>query len=197
MLLHGHGDQPDPLIERAARLVDADTLLIAPFGPVTTTSGAPAWFPSAPGDTGPDLAAALDHLDPLVRELTTPHRVDTPPDELVDGLIGYSQGAATALALAFRAAPEPRWRPAAVATIAGWLPSEPDIDWDFAAATDATRALLIHGADDEVVDAQLGRAASRVLGRSGVDATFDEHPAGHPLTDDELRRALAFVTARH
>lgn len=199
MVLHGHGDEPVDLIDRAARLVGPDTLLIAPIGPVTTATGGPAWFASVPSDEAedgsePDLPTALDRLDLLLRELTAPHRASPDAGTVTEGLVGYSQGAATALALAFRTAPDPRWRPAAVATVAGWLPHEPGIDWDPAGAADATRALLIHGEDDEVVDPQLGRGAARVLERAGVDVAREDEPSGHDLTDAALHRALRFVT---
>lgn len=200
VLLHGHGDDPADLVDRASRLVGPDTLLIAPAGPVTTVTGGPAWFPSVPSDVPdeaeaePGLPALLDRLDPLLRALTAPHRIDLAAGAVTEGLVGYSQGAATALALAFRTAPDPRWRPPAVATIAGWLPHEPGVEWDLAGAAPTTRALLIHGVDDEVVDPQLGRGAARVLDRAGVAVTREDEPADHALTDAALGRALAFVT---
>jgi predicted esterase len=69
-----------------------------------------------------------------------------------------------------------------VIALAPWLPNEPDVAWDFAAAAgDGLRVLLVHGRDDEVVAVEQGRSTHRVLERSGVDVTWIEIDAGHDL----------------
>lgn len=188
-VLHGHGDDPARLLERVAGLVPADVGLLAPIGPVRTADGGAAWFVSADGDA-PERPGDFGTLAEAVERLTATFVAGTNDTE-PSRVIGYSQGAATALALVFGAAPEPRWRPATVATVAGWLASDPDVTWDFAGAAGHTRADLVHGADDDVVDAQLGRSTARVLERSGVAVTFTEVPGGHALSDDEILRLLA------
>ena len=191
VILHGHGDDPAPLVDRAGALARDDVVLVAPVGPVRTADGGPAWFASVDGDVPGRPGEAGSLAEAIHRLSATVDQVRTTRDEPVERIAGYSQGAATALALGFGASDDPgRWRPGTVATLAGWLPSDPDVMWDFAGAAGHTRAVLIHGADDEVVDAQMGRSAARVLERSGVEVTFTEVSAGHALTDDGILRLL-------
>jgi predicted esterase len=174
VLLHGYEDDPASLFALSALLDPADaSVVLAPRAPVTTPKG-PAWFESHDADRGPALPDTLDALAGLARERAYEHGVD----ESAVAVLGYSQGAATALALAFRAGAS--WRPAFVAGHAAWLPNEPGIDWDFEGAGDV-RVMLTHGIDDDVVDVQQGRGAMRVLERAGVDVTFVEIEAGHEL----------------
>ncbi len=195
VVLHGHGDDPAPLVERISDHVPDGVTVLAPVGPARAADGTPAWFVSVPGDRPAregdegSLAEALGRLAATVAMWSSGSGISP------GSLLGYSQGAATSLALAFGSAPEPRWRPEAVVTVAGWLPAEPDLVWDVAGAAGTTRALLLHGADDDVVDPQLGRSAARVLDRAGVAVTFTEIPCDHALDDDGITRASAFFAA--
>jgi phospholipase/carboxylesterase len=183
--LHGYGDDPAGLAATGTALDPTSTLLV-PTGPVDA-GGRPAWFASGPADRGPPLVTTLDALDALIDATCETHHLD-PSDTAV---LGYSQGAAAALALAFRVGA--RRRPAHVVVHAAWLLDEPDVDWALAEGG-ATRALLTHGRDDDVVPVQQGRSAARVLERHGVDATFVEIDAGHDLGHfpvDEAARWLA------
>ena len=54
--------------------------------------------------------------------------------------------------------------------------------------------LVAHGADDEVVDALLGRSAAKALHRAGAVVTWSEVDAGHTVAGplaDTLGRWLA------
>jgi phospholipase/carboxylesterase len=189
VVLHGHGDLPaaltDALLHSPRGALD-DVAVAAPIGPTTTAEGTPAWFPSAPGDVGPTLTAALDALDTLVGETQSSAGLEGTPVVY----LGYSQGGATALAAAFRAGAT--LRPQTVVGLASWLPSEPDVDWAFAEAT-AVRAVLVHGSDDEVVPVQMGRGAAKALERHGVTTRLHELDAAHDMatlvsTGDEVAR---------
>jgi predicted esterase len=167
--LHGHGDDPSafstavaPLAERAARA------LVVPTGPGATAAGR-AWFPSLADDDGPDLAPTLDHLDATIGALADPSDVV---------LLGWSQGAATALAAVLRA--DAGVRPHLVVALAAWLPNEPDVAWDVGAAR-STRFVLVHGVDDPVVPVEQGRSVARVLERAGLDVSLVEVAAAHDL----------------
>jgi predicted esterase len=95
-------------------------------------------------------------------------------------VLGYSQGAAVALALALGATTS--WRPRAVVGLASWLPNEPGLEWDVAAAARAgVRVLLVHGRDDEVVPVEQGRSVERLLTRHDADVTWLEIDGGHEL----------------
>jgi phospholipase/carboxylesterase len=176
VLLHGYGDDPSALFDLTGEVHDTRTwVTVAPRGPVRTGAGGPAWFPSGPEDRGPELAPALEALDRLVAAVCTDHGL-TIADTAV---LGYSQGAAAALALAFRSGAP--WRPLRVAAHAAWLPDGPGIDWAFAESR-AVDALLTHGTHDEVVPVQQGRSAARVLERSGVHCDFVTIDGGHELS---------------
>jgi predicted esterase len=171
--LHGYDDDPTALMAQLRALDDAGTFgVIVPVAPTTTTSGGAAWFPSSPGDIGPPLVETLDALRASVVELRATS------DEIV--VVGYSQGAAVALALALGTTTG--WRPNAVVALAAWLPNEPDLEWDFAgAARRGLRALLVHGTNDDVVPVEQGRSVRRLLERRGVDVGWNEIDAGHAL----------------
>ncbi len=152
--------------------------MLAPTGPVTTAHG-PAWFASQEGDAGPPLAGTLDAIEAMADEACSERQLRSASDLVV---VGWSQGAAAALAMTLRR--EAVVRPAVLVALAPWLPNEPDISWDFAAAAaTGLRVLLVHGRDDEVVAVEQGRSTYRVLERSGLDVTWVEIDAGHDLAE--------------
>jgi phospholipase/carboxylesterase len=184
--LHGHADEPSTLSTVARSLASSgDLATLLPRGPVDA-GGRPAWFASEPDDRGPALADTLDALDALIDETCRTHGLD----RSATALVGYSQGAAAALALSFRVGHAPR--PAQVLSHAAWLPDEPGIDWAFGEAT-AVRVLLSHGTHDDVVPVQQGRSVARVLERHGVDVELVEVDAGHALADFPVDEALRWL----
>lgn len=119
--------------------------------------------------------ATLDALQSLAHTTCEEHGLDR---ENV-ATLGWSQGAATALALGFRA--DASWRPRVVVGLAAWLANEPDVTWDFRAGSAGTRVLLVHGSEDEIVPIEQGRSAHRVLDRNGIDVSWIEVRTGHDL----------------
>jgi phospholipase/carboxylesterase len=180
VVLHGHGDTPGALVEAVEPLLGEGFGLVVPTGPTAAADG-PAWFPSVSGDVGPGLDRALDSL----AELCTRAIDDFGLDERSMTVLAYSQGAATALALACRRTSG--WRPSSIIGIAAWLPAEPDVSWDFdAAARHRVEVLLVHGVEDGVVPVAEGRSAARVLTRHGIAVDVVEHPNGHELASTPL-----------
>ena len=175
--LHGHQDDPASLADRLASLEGPHRTVLAPRSP-HSLDGEPVWFRS--DDDGPveaDLVASLAWLDATIAEACASGGFGR--DQVVIG--GSSQGGATALALALRdggsATPF-----AGVFAMSGWLPHADAIDYDAAAlAAGGTVALVVHGADDEVVPVQQGRSAARYLERHGVAIRYVELPGGHHL----------------
>jgi predicted esterase len=177
VLLHGYGDAPDRLRAALAPSLPARIGMIVPSGPVQTDDG-PAWFAAEAAGDAPPLSTTVDALVELIEQSANTASLD---DRAV-AVVGYSQGAAVALALACRATGG--WRPATTIAIAPWLTDEPDIAWDFAAAADhRSRVLLVQGDDDEVVSTTQARSAKRVLERHGVSVSLIEHPGGHALDE--------------
>lgn len=167
--LHGHDDDPAAFAGRLEPLADdLGRTLVAPSGPVVTAHGR-AWFASLGDPVGPPLIETLDALEADARAAG---------DDVV--VVGWSQGAATALALLLRSGAS--IRPAALVALAPFLPDEPGMAWDVDRVADAATVVhLVHGADDEVVDAVQGRSVRRLLERAGVEVTWTEVAAGHDL----------------
>jgi phospholipase/carboxylesterase len=174
VLLPGFGDEPAMFADHLD-VLDPDRRwhVAIPRPPVATDEG-PAWF--TVGDDGPDteqLTAAVLALAATLADLLD--RFGLEPDDLVLG--GFSQGGAMALAAALD--PTVASRPGAVASLAAYLPHRHD-DQDLTLL--AGRPVLVaHGADDEVVDALLGRSAARSLHRGGALVTWSEVDGGHAI----------------
>jgi predicted esterase len=172
--LHGYDDEPQGFAEAVAPLADdTNRVLVVPAGPVVTPKGR-AWFPSLDGDDGPGLAEGLDRLVATLAALAPPP--DGAPHDTV--LLGWSQGAAVALAAVLRTGATVR--PSTVVALAPWLANEPDVAWDLSSAP-PTRFVIVHGADDPVVPIEQGRGAARVLARAGFGVTIVEVGAAHDL----------------
>lgn len=174
VLLPGYGDEPAVFTDHLAAIDPRDEWQVAVVRPPLATPEGPAWF--RVDDDGPvadDIAAAIEHLCTTCTEAID--RLGLDPDHVV--LAGYSQGGAMALATATD--PTIPVRPGAVAALAAYLPHRAS---DQDPSLLAGRPVLVaHGADDEIVDALLGRSAARALERAGAQVTWNEVDGGHTL----------------
>ncbi|MGK7862449.1 alpha/beta hydrolase [Falsiroseomonas sp. E2-1-a4] len=170
LLLHGVGADGFDLIDLAPGWGKAvpDALFIAPHGPEPCDL-APygrQWFSlqdrsEAMMQTGVDAAATglAAAIGAMLREMGLTHR------DLA--LVGFSQGAMTALHLGLRHPPGC----AAIVAYAGALLVPDSLP---APPATAPAILLVHGEADEVVPAEASRIAERALTRAayGVESTF-------------------------
>jgi phospholipase/carboxylesterase len=185
--LHGHQDDP---VELAARLdaLPGSPAVLAPRSAIDDRG--PVWFRTDEhGPVEADLLAALDQIDATIAEACATGGFGR--DQVVIG--GFSQGGAVALALALRdgGGAQPL---AGLFCVSGWLPHADAVTYDATAlAAGGTRALVIHGADDEVVAVQQGRSAARYLERHGVTTRYVELPGGHHLGPDALAELAAWL----
>ena len=185
--LHGHQDDPVALAARLATLPEG-LHVVTPRS--TIDDGGPVWFRSDEhGPVEADLLASLDQIEAAITDACAEGGFGR--DQVVVG--GFSQGGATALALVLRGGGGES-PVAGVFCVSGWLPHADAIAYDASAlAAGGTRALVVHGADDEVVAVQQGRSAARYLDRHGVTTRFVELPGDHHLGAEAIDELGAWL----
>lgn len=181
VLLPGYGDRAGRFAERIDRFDPQRRWTVVVLEGLLGNDMGPYWYDV---DGGGPVTAELDAAVSAVRHelaaLAVDHGIEQ--DDIV--LAGFSQGGALALAVLCDPGAGPP--PAAVAVLAGYLPSRPDgtIDLERAAGRPV---LLTHGADDEMVEAIRGRSAAKALQRAGARVAWFPAEGGHrfdgPLLD--------------
>jgi thioredoxin 1 len=160
-------------------------LTVLPRGPLAVPPGF-AWydFGSGAGDT--TILDSIDALDDLLDEVCTEH--DKPRREAIVG--GFSQGAALAVALAYRASD--RAHPAGVLAMSGYLPDADGLTYDWDAAP-AIPALVQHGTDDPLIPIERGRSLAETLESHGVPVTFQDYPMAHQVALESVQAAHSWL----
>jgi len=182
VLLHGRGaDENDlfPLLDE----LDPERRLhgYTPRGPLSLPPGGAHWYAFA-GLGTPDRETFATSYPALSEFLD-----GLPYERIVLG--GFSQGCAMAYALGlFRG----RARPHALIAMSGFMPSvegyELDLDPPF------PHIAIVHGALDDVIPVQWGRAARDTLEEAGSDVVYRESPIGHWI-DPEVIPLLREIVA--
>lgn len=192
LLLHGFGSNEQDLLGLAPHL-DPRLLILSVRAPVVLQPGSYAWFPLGITPTGPtyepaEVERALDSLDRFLDEAADAFGLD--PTSLF--LLGFSQGAAMALA---RALAQPA-RVAGAVVMSGLLLPEASARQ---APADQLRGLplfVCHGTADDLLPVFLGRALRGHLLGLPVDLTYREYPMGHEVSEASLRDISAWLTQR-
>jgi phospholipase/carboxylesterase len=189
-LLHGVGADGNDLIDLAPRWSHAvpDALFISPHAP-TPYEGAPfgrQWFDLAdrtPARMEAGVRAAAPALDATIAKECAAAGV---PETHVM-LMGFSQGAMTALFCGLRRATPP----AAILAFSGLLLAPESLQ---AEMRSRPPVLLVHGEVDQVVPAAGSRAAERVLRDAGVpvEAVYSPRLA-HGIDDAGLAAGALFL----
>lgn len=181
VLLHGHGDEPERFLAHLATIDPGRRFTtVAPRGPTAGQGDAPSWFDD---DTdGATLVAA-------VQERIERAAAGTGLEASEAIVLGYSQGAAAALAVAASGAVPL----GGIAVVAGWLPNLAGL---VLAPAEGLEVLAVHGTDDEIVPAPAGRSAARFFERSGCVVDWREVEAGHVLDATLLAPVARWLTDR-
>lgn len=170
LLLHGHGDGPDRLAPVRQALVAAlDADVRTPPAPIPVFGGHAWWDDAA---EGPDEA--------VIRALRSAHA----DAEIV---VGFSQGAAMALALGLGAA---------VVCVAGFLPGDAPLAVGTGRDDGPDVVFVVHGEDDDVVDPMHGRLVARRCRALGAQVDEASHPGGHVWDDDVTALVVAWLRER-
>jgi phospholipase/carboxylesterase len=182
VLLHGRGaDENDlfPLLDE----LDPERRLhgYTPRGPLSLPPGGAHWY--VLGGLGTPERETFSTSYALLAEFLD----GLPYDRLVLG--GFSQGCAMAYALGlFRGRP----RPDALLAMSGFIPSVDGYELDL--ETPFPRIAIVHGAFDQTIPLQWGRAARDTLEGAGAGVLYREFPVGHwidPAAIPLLREVVA------
>ncbi len=123
----------------------------------------------------PELAAydeAAAALERFIRALPRLYNAD--PDRIY--LMGFSQGAAVAFAMALR-------RPKMVHGVAGLVGFVPTAtEAEVSGRLDGLPVFLATGLEDETVPYEISQKSLALLRSSGADVAYHEYPTGHKLT---------------
>jgi phospholipase/carboxylesterase len=189
VMLHGRGGDEDAMAI-FARSLPASWLVVAPRAPVPDPAlGGYAWVPRS-DDDWPDLdrfAEAVAALWPFVDALPERHGADR---ERVH-LMGFSQGAATAVALALA-------RPGAVRALASLVGFVPELDANALsrAPLAGLAVLMLVGRRDPLVPLSRARESAALLRTAGAEVTAHEHEVAHKVSSAGLRLLKAWWLER-
>ena len=185
LLLHGRGSNEEDLLG-LAEFLDPRFLCVGARAPLPTP-GLPGYQWHTSLSTGrPEPVSLLQSVARLRRFLgELPQSLPIDPARLF--VLGFSQGAAMALALA---AAEP-------AAVAGTLALSGF--WPPVARPEALRGKAVfvaHGTADPILPLAFGHAVRDALRGAGADLEYREYPLGHQIDEAELADLDAWLLTR-
>ncbi|MCB9008244.1 MAG: dienelactone hydrolase family protein [Ardenticatenaceae bacterium] len=180
VMIHGHQGSEDVMwIFRQS--LPAGWLVVAPRAIVADGDGRFSWHPRQQ-DEWPSLAAfetAVSKLDKFLD--TLPARYDADPDQLY--LMGFSQGAAAAIALALHQ-PE---KAKGIASLVGFVPTGVDEAIHSQRLAEIPVFMAV-GKQDERVPLAIAREGGKAVRAAGATLTYVEYETGHKLNGAGMRQ---------
>jgi phospholipase/carboxylesterase len=186
VLLHGRGSNGDDLIGLADMMADdfPDTTFHSPNAPIEVGGFGYMWFPmDAPGGR----AQALHEIEPLVNGFVDDllKEYSLPSSRCV--LLGFSQGCILSLHIG----PRRSEQLAGVVGLSGGLHTGDTLREEMASKPPF---VLIHGADDQVIDAGQTEVAGRTLDDVGIPVSVHIIPGlAHGIDQRALDIATGFM----
>jgi phospholipase/carboxylesterase len=181
LLLHGTGGDESDLVPLAERIAPGTTIL-APRGKVLE-HGMPRFFRrTSEGWDRDDLVARTDELGDFLKRAREAYGIGKPI------VLGYSNGANIAWSLMLK---EPDALAGAI-LMRAMLPFDPRPLPDLKDLP----VLLLAGKYDELIPMTQAGLLAALLGESGADVTYETLPAGHGLTEQDLKLATSWLASR-
>lgn len=180
VLFHGYGGDEDVMWILQASLPPARRIL-SPRAPFPAAEGGYSWVVNR----GPDLSAVTDFQEGArIGELWLEGIRKTSGVPLSKYIfIGFSQGAA----LAFTLARESEYRPAVVASLAGFLPEGIDESLDL-------DVFWAHGLRDDQIPVERARADVARLEAMGARVDYCEEDTGHKVSAGCMRALKQYLS---
>jgi phospholipase/carboxylesterase len=188
ILIHGRGAD-------ARDLADLAPVLDTPSGCRFIFPNAPKPFEAYPGmafgwtwfDGWPPIhESVVESREILLRFIDqVTERYPTPEGKLV--VAGFSQGALMSFEAGLRTA-----KPlAGIIALSGGLY---EADLPDLSSRQRTPVLIAHGSNDDVVPANYGRRARRLLEDAGLEVEYHEFPMAHQVVQEEIEVVKSFLT---
>jgi len=169
MMLHGWSGDEKVMWVLETTLPQGSTI-VSPQAPLALSAGGYQWIHSrdALNSQMEDYLSAVLSLTATLEDLQ--RRFDTPPSEWI--LMGFSQGAAVALAYA---ATTTLAQPAGLVVLAGFVPQ---------GQLNGLRNVPVywgHGTQDELIPIEIAHRDLERLRQAGIDISFCEADVGHKV----------------
>ncbi|GIU84420.1 MAG: carboxylesterase [Acidimicrobiales bacterium] len=189
-MLHGWGATERDVLPIGALLDQEGSFYVvgarAPHPTVSSQHEGACWFEAAA--SGVDASTFLDSLRMLQHTVENLSRAyGVPPERVV--AVGFSQGGAMALALAY-APGGPKI--GGVACLSGFFPDVDGVEFDWEHRSDIP-AFVQHGSEDGRVPMELAESTVEFLRSAGVRVVFDVRPMAHQMTLEGLRTLQSWI----
>lgn len=188
VMIHGHLGSEDVMwIFR--QTLPKDWLVVAPRAIVDEGGGRYSWYPREQ-DEWPTLSAfdtAVDTLEQFID--TLPELYEANPNQIY--LMGFSQGAAAAFALAIRV-PE---KFQGIASLVGFMPRQVDEAIETARLADLS-VFMVVGKQDEQIPLEIARECGKIVRAAGAYLEYREYETGHKLNGAAMRKLKSWWAER-
>ena len=188
VLLHGYGADEHDLLP-LAHYLDPRLRAVSLQAPLSMGGTQRAWYSLNRAGRGISFNAAEAQEGARLVTLAVEELARTSPRPF---LLGFSQGASMALAVALT-------RPELIAGVLSLSGVPARLEPAQLAAPAALRGFPVfaaHGTLDDVVPIDMGRANRAELGRLGCEVSWHEYPMGHVVLPEELDAARAWLLPR-
>ncbi|WP_420630948.1 alpha/beta hydrolase [Candidatus Leptofilum sp.] len=180
VMIHGYLGNED-VMWIFSQTLPLDWLLVAPRAIVQEGADSFSWHSQLPSDwpTLADFDTAVDQLTKFIS--TLPDKYNADPEQIY--LMGFSQGAAAAFALAIR---EPE-RVQGIASLVGFMPYQVEDAMDTARLSDIPVFMAV-GTEDDSIPLDMARECGKAVRAMGAFLEYREYDTGHKLNRTGMRK---------